>query len=112
LVVTALHFFVGKHTSNGNGDIVGFNTFLNVPQGYLSGHLLSSQATWDNQTFSSLGVTPGTYVWTWGTGADQRFTLEAEAPTAAPEPASLTLMGLGLAGLAAYGRRGRKHAAA
>src|SRR5205814_4697154 len=27
-----------------------------------------------------LGVTPGTYVWRWGTGANQNFTLQIEAP--------------------------------
>ena len=32
--------------------------------------------TFNNATFASLGVTPGTYVWTWGTGlANQNFTL-------------------------------------
>jgi hypothetical protein len=54
-----------------------------VPQGYTSG-TLSSSATWNNVTLATLGkgfpwegdgVTPGAYVWTWGTKANQNFTL-------------------------------------
>jgi hypothetical protein len=54
---------------------------LFVPTGY-SGTLLSDSATYSGQTFASLGVTPGTYVWTWGTGVNQNFTLIAAVPEA------------------------------
>ncbi|MDQ6911923.1 MAG: hypothetical protein M3128_03505 [Verrucomicrobiota bacterium] len=40
--------------------------------------MLSSD-TYSGQTFASLGVTPGTYVWSWGTGANQNFTLRIGA---------------------------------
>jgi hypothetical protein len=33
-------------------------------------------AIYSGATFASLGVTPGTYVWTWGVGANQNFTLK------------------------------------
>ena len=47
-----------------------------MPQGYVSGGALSDSMTFNNATFASLGVTPGTYVWTWGTGLpNQNFTL-------------------------------------
>jgi hypothetical protein len=50
-------------------------------------------------------VTPGTYVWTWGSGADaDSFTLIIST-AAAPEPGSLALLGAGLAGFAFLRRR-------
>jgi hypothetical protein len=67
--------------TSGSGDIVridGFLGLLSVPFGYVSGSPLSDSSTYDNHTFSSLGVTPGTYVWTWGSGATaDSFTLIA-----------------------------------
>ena len=48
--------------------------------------------TFDNQTFASLGVTPGTYEWTWGTGPNQNFTVNIVA-AAVSEPASVLLLG-------------------
>ena len=80
----------GSGSSNatflGSGSIVGvgmpFSTnVVTVPAGYLSGTLLTSSSTWSGATFSSLGVTPGTYIWNWGTGlhADS-FTLIASVP--------------------------------
>jgi hypothetical protein len=68
--------------SSGRGDIVGIigiGSTLVVPSGYLSG-TLSDTSTYGGQTFSSLGVTPGTYEWTWGTGANQNFTLQIGVP--------------------------------
>jgi len=67
--------------SSGSGDMVGIATiwwgsFLNVPTGYVSGSALSDMAIYSGATFATLGVTPGTYVWTWGTAANQNFTLQ------------------------------------
>jgi hypothetical protein len=62
----------------GSGDLVGISIdqgLLFVPQGYVSNAALSDSMTFNNATFASLFVTPGTYVWTWGTGANQNFTL-------------------------------------
>jgi PEP-CTERM motif len=71
-----------------SGDAVGIGgaggVFVSVPTGYVSDSPLSSSATWDNGTFSSLGATPGTYEWTWGVGANQNFTLVIGSSPAAP----------------------------
>ena len=72
---------------------------------------------WDNATFASLGVTPGTYTWTWMTATasdppDQSFTLDVVSPTATPLPAALPLFAGGLGALGLFGwRRKRKNAA-
>jgi hypothetical protein len=91
--------------SSGSGHIVGTATscfgldcarYLIVPMGYVSGTFLSNSATWSGETFATLGVTPGTYVWTWGTGANQNFTLQigdvspTPTPTATPFPGPST----------------------
>jgi hypothetical protein len=82
----------GETVANiGSGDFVGIEANasskdVEVPAGYTSGDPLSDTATYDNQTFSSLGATPGTYEWTWGTGAHaDSFTLQIGA-VAVPAP--------------------------
>jgi hypothetical protein len=58
--------------SSGQGPgagVDGFGTLIFVPQGYQSGTSFTTSSTWNNTTISGLGLTPGTYVWTWGTGA-------------------------------------------
>lgn len=107
-------FFAGSST----GDVIGLDggggsggsVFL--PPGYVSGTLLSGGATWDNTTLSGLGVIAGVYKWTWGSGqhADS-LTLYAGVPApTAPEPGSVLLMGLGIAGIAVIAKRRMKDA--
>lgn len=92
--------------STGTGDMVGIYSgavsggaaWMYVPfYGYVSGDPLSTSSTWDNASFASLGLTPGTYVWTWGSAADQSFTLiiENAVPVGVPEPAALGMFGFG-----------------
>ena len=86
--------------TSGTGDVFGVNlNVLVAPVGYTSGTPLSGSSTFASATFASLGMTPGTYVWTWGAGANaDSLTLQIgpAAPTAAiPEPGTLALLLVG-----------------
>jgi hypothetical protein len=84
-----------NNASSGSGDLVGINGrdgILVVPQGYISGSPLSSSSTYPGLTFGSLGVTPGTYVWAWGTGPDQNFALQIGPATVPDSDSTLGLL--------------------
>ena len=75
---------------------------LFVPTGYVSGPL-SGSMVYDGQTISSLGLTPGTYVYTWGPPADDD-SLTVKIGTI-PEPSTWAMMLLGFVGLGFAGYR-------
>ena len=86
----------GGFPSTTSGDSVFLEDFglgIDVPQGYVSGTGLSSSATYSG-TLASLGTTPGTYTWTWDSGANS-FVVEIPT-TPTPEPGSFLLIGIGL----------------
>jgi hypothetical protein len=94
-----------------SGDSVFLEDFgldIEVPQGYVSDASLSSGATFAGTTLFKLGVTAGTYTWTWNSGANS-FVLVIPS-VAVPEPATWTLALVGLAGLGAALRSHRKSA--
>ena len=96
---------LGGGASSGSGDLVGPDIagplpVLIVPKGYASGDLLSDSAAWDSTTLSILGLTPGTYTYTWDSGADS-----LAINIGVPEPASLTLLASALFGLGLVRRR-------
>jgi hypothetical protein len=86
----------------------GFSLYVTVPYEYVSDTLISDLATYNSQTLASLGITPGTYTWTWGIDADQSFTLDVVAAT--PLPATLPLLLTGLGGLGLLGWRRKRNA--
>ena len=87
-----------------SGPIVTIDGSLNdlqVPLGYSSGDPLSDSATYSGASFTTLGVTPGTYEWTWGVGDHaSSFTLQIGPAAGVPDPGStLSLLCASLAGL-------------
>ena len=88
--------------ANGGGDAIavhGADGVLGVPLAYVSGNALSNSMEFAGKTFASIGLMPGTYTWTWGSGINaDSFTIQI-GPAAAPEPPSLALVPMGLAGL-------------
>ena len=69
------NFGTGGQTlgNSATGDFfgIGFATSgrrLFVPSGYTSGSFISGTTTFNSTTLATLGATPGTYTWSWGSG--------------------------------------------
>ena len=74
--------------SGGTGQVI-------LPGAYpINGALTASVTTWNNATIASLGLTPGTYTWTWSSDS---FTINIAG---VPEPTSWAMMigGFGFVG--------------
>jgi hypothetical protein len=87
-----------------NGDAVFVSPgAIYVPHGYKFGAALDDTSTYFNKTLDSLGLTPGTYAYSWGSGdhADS-FTIQIGPDGGAspvPEPSTWAMMLVGFAGL-------------
>jgi hypothetical protein len=111
-VTTPTNFGPGVRTnaSSSSGDVVAISSIglLNLPFGYVSGKPLSDTSTYLDATFASLGMTPGSYVYSWGSG-DHADTLTVNiVASPVPEPSTWAMMLVGFAGLgyAAVRRKG------
>ena len=94
--------------STSSGDVVSIyeGNELFVPAGYVSGSALSDTMTFDDATIASLGLTPGTYTFTWGSGADAGSFVIDIATT--PLPAALPLFASALGALGFFGLRKKR----
>lgn len=104
----------GAAASTGSGDTFGIWVSsvveLVLPQGYVSGTSLSATDTYDNSTFTTLGLTPGTYTYTWGTGASADSLTVQIGPAAVPEPSTAIVAVVGAVAFVTYGwSRHRRH---
>jgi hypothetical protein len=94
--------FAGLDDNSGGGV---HTTFVGVFPGYVvsDSPLGTSTDTWDNAIFAGLVVKPRAYKWTWGSGADQCFTLEVGPVAAIPLRVALPLFAIGLGAMGLLG---------
>ena len=81
----------------GTGDYFGVfsglyptNTLV-VPSGYTSGNFIQGTTTLSASTFSSLGMSAGTYNYSWGAGAGQSFVLTIGGAGVTPTPTATSV---------------------
>jgi hypothetical protein len=89
--------------SSSSGSVFGINGaghFLFVPVGYASGSFISGSDSFNSTTISDLGLTPGTYTYTFGTGPDaDSVVVNIGNVSAVPEPSTWAMMILGFMGV-------------
>ena len=90
---------LASSTTGSIAGVAGFNKTLFAPTNYVSGTVFTDSATFNNTTLAGLGFTPGTYTFSWGTGAN------ADSLTVVggvPEPSTWTLLAAGVTVFAAW----------
>ncbi|MDH3997624.1 MAG: PEP-CTERM sorting domain-containing protein, partial [Desulfuromonadales bacterium] len=92
-------FVTGTHNFGLNLDF----GWIYLDQGYVSGEQLDFTITVPDQTLASLGFTQGSFNINWASDSMQIET--SPDPPPVPEPATMLLLGGGIAGLAGLRRR-------
>lgn len=88
------------YATGGSGGNVGVSlSGVTVPKDYVSGTPLpATTSTWAGASLASLGITPGTYTWSWGSGADADSVVlyagAPEPPQAVPTLGEYAVLGL------------------
>jgi hypothetical protein len=96
---------VGKVSGGGPG-------IVDLPVGYVSGSSFSNSDIFNNKTLDGLGLTLGTYTYTFGAGDDADSIVVQIGPVApVPEPSTWAMMILGFIGIGFMAYRKRKSAA-
>jgi hypothetical protein len=62
--------FVANIGSGNLVELYSTNNYIYVYEGYVSGNPITNSSTWTGTTIAGLGLTPGTYTWTWGAGGN------------------------------------------
>jgi hypothetical protein len=100
---------LGESTSptSGTGQIfgvLGSAEYIVVPNDYNSGDLLNGSSIYAGESMATLGITPGEYTWTWGSGVNADSLI---VTAAIPEPRTYAAL-VGLAALALVACQRRK----
>lgn len=105
-------FATGSQTiaSSGSGDPFGIvsngtNSNFYLPINFVSGSSITSSSTYNNNTISGLGLTLGTYNWSWGSGATAGTAQMTISNV--PEPGTYALGAIASGVLATVARRKR-----
>jgi hypothetical protein len=107
------NIFGFTYSNSGGGDLIGIRgpgnccdpTYVIVPSSYVFGSALSGYSVYDGKTLASLGLTSGTYSWTWGSGVnDDSLTVNIASVAAVPGPLPI----LGLPAVLFYSRKLKK----
>lgn len=73
-------------------DAVGQSVRLYVPRGYVSGSPINATSTWNGDSLASLGLTPGSYVFSYGTDSITYVVAGAATATAVPSFSALAAL--------------------
>lgn len=96
---------VASSTTGGIAGVAGFSKTLFVPANYVSGTVFTDSATFNNTTLAGLGFTPGTYIFSWGTGANAD---SLTITSVVPEPSTWAVFIAGSVSLLGVGFRRRQ----
>jgi hypothetical protein len=81
----------------------GSSSYLLLPNSYVSGSSITGTSTYTGKTLSDLGMTVGTYNWTWGSGVNAgtaQLTISA-----VPEPSTYALAAIATGAMGVLARR-------